>query len=312
MKATQSLPLLLVMLTGIDSEQSLRRREQSQSCGVIGFSLYSNSTSTITPIYEDTNCISNELRSRILLDSYVDGKINLIADVGESCDVSQPIQCVKIQLGDSIQRKENFAPYCLYGNNPNKTISTRRPQVTGWQKLQAWTYTDRNCTKGESGYRALSLHLVPNTIKTVKAVPLTAEYVNTNGTLFSEKDLSEVIDATCDYMDEFSGYGLVYKQSMRVTNFTCRASLVQDVNSSSYSRALLRYNVGVTFQMSPNLNEYLNDDMPTSSELIGYLANVLRSEWTRGPFDDEYLLNSIKTILPLTNPFHDTTEIRVI
>ena len=74
--------------------------------------------------------------------------LNIYATVKENTCGAAPVKCVKLSLGDQV-RKEEFAPYALYGNT-GRFIRSGKPAL-GAQVLKACTYTDENCREGESG-----------------------------------------------------------------------------------------------------------------------------------------------------------------
>lgn len=80
--------------------------------------------------------------------------LNIIAQT-QICPGST-IQCVKLQLGKNVVRKELVIPYTLYGDTVQTTSGSGQfhfgtPPYYGRQILKATTYTDTKCSKGGSG-----------------------------------------------------------------------------------------------------------------------------------------------------------------
>ena len=75
-------------------------------------------------------------------------ELNIYATVSENTQGDAGIKCVKLTLGSQV-RKEKFEPYALYGNT-GRFIRSGKPAL-GAQTLKACTYTDEECSQGESG-----------------------------------------------------------------------------------------------------------------------------------------------------------------
>lgn len=140
---------------------------------------------------------------RIILDKYLDGKINIIADVGPPCDPSKPIKCVQINLFN--EQRERVFPYTAFQSVDLFDLAVFVPKYTGWQRIAAWPYTDTNCMEGESGFLDYLLHLVPTTQKTVRtgSPPFIAKYVGTKTSSAWEADTKAVANVTCNLMEMF-------------------------------------------------------------------------------------------------------------
>jgi len=125
-------------------------RKLSSDCGVTSFSYY-----TFDQPYEYTHHMQEVLDLTVIQD----GKINVIANVGDSC-TAEPIQCVKLSFaGDT--RKEWVAPYALYGDTTGSHFYEGSPKMSGKQLLEAWTYTDTECMEGENGYMSMEVDVIP-------------------------------------------------------------------------------------------------------------------------------------------------------
>jgi hypothetical protein len=276
------------------------------TCNVTGFSYYDKLLNVTIP-FQETSSILGVRQARILLDKLKKGKINLIANVSPSCNQGETIRCVKLKLGNFSQGKERFPPYCLYGD-VNGTIFTRQPQQTGWQDLEAWTYTDSDCTIGESGYRKLRLHLVPQTIQTVPAGPFLATHVGTTALTATKSEVESMANATCEFMKLHLTYNVTYRASLSSMNFTCTYNLIAGIPPPLQ----IKYTLGATFQMSPFLGLYTNMDIPTSNLLYESFSSVFTGRQSVTYFERKYLLEYVKEKIFASNPFYPTTEIQLI
>jgi hypothetical protein len=308
MKATQFLFFTFVACTEGKTLRHVLSNEPDQSCGVTGFSYYNQSSNSVLPFPELSD--PNRNKAKLLLDTLKNGEINIIANVGPSC-TNEQVKCVKLKLGDFAERKELYAPYTLYGDTPNGSIFTGKPSKTGWQDLEAWTYTDSNCTLGEGGYKNMSLQLIPRTTQTVRSSMVTAVHIGTTATNFTFRDFNEMSNATCDFLKNYVSCGLVYKSWISVSSVVCKRSAIKNIPPPLQ----ISYKIVATFKHSPELSKYANRDIPTSIELTDSISKVLTGE-KRGSaclggitMLDYFLI--AKKIRP-TNVFYPTTEIQAI
>jgi len=106
--------LFLISSLPFGQAASIRGSRNLAKCGVTGFSLY-----TFDRPYESTQPLYQVLD----LTDVRDGKVNIIADVGEPCG-AKPIKCVKLSFAGDTQ-KERVAPYSMYGDTPGSQFFTR-------------------------------------------------------------------------------------------------------------------------------------------------------------------------------------------
>jgi hypothetical protein len=321
MKRISPIIFIVTLQCTLGKCMNIRRKldENVESCGIIGFSIFNSASNSTIPIGENDPFDPDRFRARVLLDTFPSRRINIVANMaGQSCDIATPIRCVKMKLGNFWQRTDRVAPYSLYGNDIiNGGLSVRKPTQTGWQDLEAWTYTNGNCTHGESGYAKISLHLVPNTVQTILSGPLIAEHVGTTATTTPSVSINvytEVANIACDFIQDALGYGFLYKGSLELIDFNCMGTKVvltaaSPATTTSPPPLQIKYRIAATFQISTDLSWYLNQDMPTISELNGFISRILLSEITQGPFAEDYLLDVIKSQITSNNPFYNTTAI---
>jgi hypothetical protein len=82
------------------------------------------------------------------LDDFPTCMLNIYATASSNTCGDAPVGCVKLTLASQV-RREFAEPYALYGNT-GRFIRSGKPAL-GAQTLTACTYTDTECTVGESG-----------------------------------------------------------------------------------------------------------------------------------------------------------------
>lgn len=199
-------------------------------------------------------------------------------------------------------------PYTAFSSADDFDLTVVKPRKTGWHDISAWTYTDTNCTEGESGYLKYSLHLVPTTQKTVRtgSPPFIAEYVGTKTSSAYEADTMAAANATCNFMQSFLSGTFIYKHSKSLVQFYCVPIPVAGLSTN----LKIKYYMSATFQMNEELALYINSDFPTQKMMKDYLAKAFKGElaaFPRGP----KLLDYLKKELPSTNLYYSTTEVRL-
>ena len=288
--------------------QNQDHHRQLEECedGVIGFSVYDQSTNKFT-LLDENNPYTDDLTARIMLESFPMKKINIVANVGVPCAGTKPIQCVKLRLGTWERFDSKLPYYSLYGDSittPGQ-LRVRKPNVFGWQTLEAWTYTNKNCTQGESGYNKIRLSLVKKQTQTIRGGPVVAIYEGTNTTKVSYSDYLETSQVACNYIQEGFSYGFVYKGSLSTTKFICYPTKLNVTTPP----VRIQYKVSVTFRISSELSYYINPDMPTSKEVTSFLKSLLVGQTTIGPGACDYLLDTMKNNILPSNPYYGTTVI---
>jgi hypothetical protein len=281
-------------------------------CGVIGFSIYNSSSMKWNTLAMD-GYMSDRPESRILLDTYPGGKINIQAVTDTSGCIGKPtiIRCVKLTLGNYTTSTERTAPYTLYKNEPmTNKITTTRPPKTGFQTLIARAYTSINCTGPELNNLQTDVHLVPETTKAVRAFPIIASY---NGLTAIPKpgQTLPLVNATCKYIKDALGFGFTYKGSLSLVydEFRCWQSTA---NTTTSINPTITYHIIPTFTISSQISPYLNQDMPTTDSVTNYIKGLFRDQIGLGPgAEDEMMSTSVKPTLALRNPYKTYTTITV-
>lgn len=274
-------------------------------CGVTGFSVFDSASYSSKPI-EPFTALGGFALGRVILDKYPDGKINIIANVGPPCDPSKPIKCVRVNLYD--EQKERFPPYTAFPSVDDFDLAVVTPSQLGWHNISASTFTDTDCTEGESGSLEYSLHLVPTTQKTIRtgSPPFIAEYVGTRTSSSYDDDTKAVANVTCEVMRRYLSDGFIYKFSMSLLDFHCVPIPVTGLSTD----LKIKYYMAATYEMNEEVNMYENPDFPTQEKMIAGLATVFKSKSAVSP-SGPTLLDKIKSDLPSTNLYYGTTEVRV-
>jgi hypothetical protein len=105
--------------------------------------------------------IVRELTSVVDLSDYATCTIDIEATVSSSpagCD-SKTIKCVTFFINGAVVRKEKVAPFTYFGNMPRSSIKGSKPPI-GKHTLKACTYSDKACTKDESGCKEVDVEVI--------------------------------------------------------------------------------------------------------------------------------------------------------
>jgi len=269
MKLSIAGPLLLSL--PLAQAASIRgSRHLADDCGVTSFSYY-----TPGDAYE----ITMPLYGGLDLTDMPDGKVNIIANVGEPCG-DKPIKCVKISFAGST-RNERKAPFALYGDRPRKQyFNVRRPRESGVQLLEAWTYTDKECSEGESGYLSQEVDVIPGDEPLEGTVVLDTFVVAYDGTLgpATEDETDSAGQTTCKFFNDAIGYGFIYKADISLTDFICNYSMVDGDDPLA-----IEFDISASFRKWTGFNPYTNRRLPTVEEVTTFVGGLVEDNWTIGP-----------------------------
>jgi hypothetical protein len=149
-----------------DPDDTQNSTTTNTTCAVPKYNVYNSSSNMIEPlvVYQQSRW---PYQSRILLDQYIDKKINILVEIDTSpCATPPVIQCVKMQLGnftktmDSVTGETQY--YELFPTSDDSEMTTTDIiEETGWQLLKTYAYTKPDCTGPIVSSNILNIDFVP-------------------------------------------------------------------------------------------------------------------------------------------------------
>lgn len=169
----------------------------------------------IYSVYNESSGKSNDMpivydrvgfkMTRILLDTYPGGRINIQANASRCTSTSAPVKCVKMVLenlnGDKVERYEKVEPYWFYGDSNGVTFASR-PTIAGFTWFSTYYYPTANCTGDTITTSDVNLQLIRRTNQTVYVPPISVTYNGTNTSVATKAETFAVLNATCNFLQK--------------------------------------------------------------------------------------------------------------